>query len=71
MISKIKLKLNRMPKRGDMMVIYHTGAYCADHFASNSCGYPLPAKVAIGAQGEVEVWRQRQEFSDVFFSTVG
>ena len=66
MISKIKVKLNRMPKRGDIMAIHHTGAYCADHFASNSCGFPRPAKVAVGENGQIEVWRARESFEDLF-----
>jgi len=49
-----------------LLVIYHTGAYSADHFASNSCGYPLPAKVAINGQSKVEVWRHRQDITNVF-----
>lgn len=58
MISKMKIPLNRLPARGEMIVIAMTGAYCADHFASNSCGYPRPAKVAVAADGSVEVWRR-------------
>ncbi len=66
MISKVKVKLNRMPVRGEKMIIQNTGAYCADHFASNHCGFPRPTKVAIWNDGKVEVWRRGEEFSDVF-----
>jgi diaminopimelate decarboxylase len=66
MISKAKIKLNRLPHRGELLAIYHTGAYCADHFSSNSCGYSLPAKVAVDGQHQDEVWRERQGFNDVF-----
>ena len=66
MISKVKIKLNRMPVRDELMLIHHTGAYSADHFASNCCGFPLPAKVAVRQDGTVEVWRKREEFEDVF-----
>jgi len=69
MISKAKVHLNRLPKRGDAFVIYHTGAYGADHFASNSCGFPRPGKVAIREDGTVEVWRRPQSFEDVFGSS--
>lgn len=66
MPGRVKAPLNRLPQRGDILVIHHTGAYCADHFASNSCGFPLPAKVAITGDGNVQIWRRRQTFEDVF-----
>ncbi|MBN0987063.1 diaminopimelate decarboxylase family protein [Amphritea pacifica] len=66
MISKNKVTLNRLPERGDALVIYHTGGYSADHFASHNCGYPKPAKVAILQNGAVEIWREKESFVDVF-----
>ena len=66
MISKATVELNRLPAAGERCVIYHTGAYSADHFASNSCGFPLPAKVAIRSDGVAELWRAPQTFADVF-----
>jgi diaminopimelate decarboxylase len=66
MISKAKVPLNRSPARGDRFVLYHTGAYGADHFASQSCGFPRPAKIAIAADGAIEVWRRPDRFEDVF-----
>ncbi len=66
MISKVKVRLNRLPERGELLVIHHTGAYSADHFASNSCGFPRPAKVAVHADGRVEVWREAEDYDDLF-----
>lgn len=66
MISKTKVKLNRLPKRGERFVLFHTGAYGADHFASNSCGFLRPGKVAIRPDGSAEVWRKPEVFSDIF-----
>ena len=66
MISKAKVELNRLPATGERCVVYHTGAYSADHFASNSCGFPLPAKVAIHSDGTTTLWRAPQTFTDVF-----
>ncbi len=66
MISKAKVELNRLPTPGERCVVYHTGAYSADHFASNSCGFPLPAKVAVRPDGAAELWRAPQAFTDVF-----
>jgi diaminopimelate decarboxylase len=66
MISKVKVQLNRLPTSGERCVVYHTGAYSADHFASNSCGFPLPAKAAIRPDGTAELWRAPQTFTDVF-----
>jgi len=66
MISKTKVTLNRLPQRGERFVLFHTGAYSADHFASNSCGFLRPAKVAIRANGQAELWRAPETFSTVF-----
>jgi diaminopimelate decarboxylase len=66
MISKVKVRLNRAPRPGERIVLYATGAYSADHFASNSCGFPRPGKVAIDADGRLEVWRRPETFEDVF-----
>ena len=66
MISKAKIDLNRLPEPGERFAVYHTGAYSADHFASNSCGFPRPAKVAILPDGRSELWRSPERFEDVF-----
>jgi len=66
MISKVKISLNRKPEHGDLLFIGMTGAYSADHFASNSCGFPRPAKIALDETGNVEVWRKAERFEDVF-----
>ena len=66
MISKARVELNRLPAPGERCAVYHTGAYSADHFASNSCGFPLPAKVAIRSNGAAELWRAPETFTDVF-----
>ncbi len=66
LVSKVKLKLNRLPQRGDKIVLHHTGSYCADHFASNSCGFMRPAKVAVAENGRIEIWRKADRFEDVF-----
>jgi len=66
MISKTKVLLNRLPRRGDRFVLFHTGAYGADHFASNSCGFLRPGKVAVRSDGQAEVWRKPETFSEIF-----
>ena len=66
MISKAKIELNRLPEPGERFAVYYTGAYSADHFASNSCGFPRPAKVAILPDGRTELWRSPERFEDVF-----
>ena len=66
MISKVKVPLNRVPKRGEPVILFLTGAYGADHFASNSCGFPLPAKLGVAQNGSIEVWRRPGAYKDVF-----
>lgn len=66
MISKVKVPINRIPRRGEPVIIFLTGAYGADHFGSHSCGFPLPAKLAVGRDGAVDVWRRPGTYDDVF-----
>ena len=66
MISKTKVSLNRLPQRGERFALFHTGAYSADHFASNSCGFLRPGKIAIRSDGKAEVWRKPETFDEVF-----
>ena len=66
MISKAKVPLNRLPRRGERFVLFHTGAYSADHFASNSCGFLRPGKVAVRSDGKAEVWREPEAFDEIF-----
>jgi len=66
MITTAKVTLNRLPRRGDRLAIFFTGAYSADHFASHSCGFPLPAKVAVDREGNWELWRGKGTYDDVF-----
>jgi diaminopimelate decarboxylase len=66
LLSIAKVPLNRLPRRGDRVAIYGTGAYSADHFASHSCGYPLPAKVALTPDGDCQLWRAPGTYADVF-----
>ncbi len=66
MLSKVKVRLNRIPRPGERVAIFQTGAYSADHFASNSCGFPLPGKVAVRTDGRVELWRRPETFENVF-----
>jgi len=66
MLSKVKIPLNRLPARGEVVILHQTGAYCADHFASNSCGFPRPAKIAIDEHNAIEIWRKAETFEDVF-----
>ena len=71
MISKVRIPLNRVPNRGEPVVIFLTGAYGADHFGSHSCGFPLPAKLAVGSDGAIEVWRRPGTYDDVFAPPYG
>ncbi|MFN3820996.1 MAG: diaminopimelate decarboxylase family protein [bacterium] len=66
MVSKVKVRINRLPQRDEWLVIHHTGAYCADHFASHNCGFPLPPKVAIDEEGNFQLWRREENFSTLF-----
>lgn len=65
-LTTAKVLLNRCPRRGERLGLFLTGAYGADHFASHSCGFPRPAKVAIAANGTAQLWRPPEGHEAVF-----
>lgn len=65
MISKYKVFLQRKPKRGDIVLIHHTGAYTSTLLASASNSYPRPARILVYGNGNTEVLKRRDNYTDI------
>ncbi|MCF7967857.1 MAG: alanine racemase [Methylococcaceae bacterium] len=65
MISKYKVLLQRPPKRGDIILIHHTGAYTSSLFASASNSYPRPARILATGEGGIELLKKRDSYHDI------
>jgi diaminopimelate decarboxylase len=65
MISKYKVLLQRPPKRGDIILIHHTGAYTSSLFASASNSYPRPARILANGEGGIELLKKRDSYHDI------
>lgn len=60
LFSRAKSRLNVKPRRGDVLIIYDTGAY-ADLFISNTNSFPRPAKVLVRSGGSDLVLTERED----------
>lgn len=65
MLSRYKVLFKRKPKRGDIIMIYDTGAYSSSLFASASNAYPRPARILVDAEGHTHVMKRRDTYSDI------
>jgi hypothetical protein len=57
--------LQRPPKRGDIILIHHTGAYTSSLFASASNSYPRPARILANGEGGIELLKKRDSYHDI------
>ncbi len=65
-IAKYKIKLQRTPKRGDIVMIYDTGGTESHFFASNANSYPCPSRVLVDENGSVTVVKRRDSQNEIF-----
>ena len=68
MIFKIKVPLQRKPKRGDIVMIYDTGAYSSTFMASNANSFPRPERVMVYKNGSAQSIRFRESYHNVLTS---
>lgn len=68
MIFKIKVPLQRKPKKGDIVMIYDTGAYSSTFMASNANSFPRPERVMIYKNGGALNIRFRESYHNVLTS---
>ncbi|MEQ8171940.1 MAG: alanine racemase [Candidatus Eremiobacterota bacterium] len=66
MIARYKVKLQRKPQRGDVLLIHDTGAYCSGFMESNPNSFPRPDRVMVKEDGHIEYIRKRDPFEEIF-----
>ncbi|MEQ8221369.1 MAG: alanine racemase [Candidatus Eremiobacterota bacterium] len=66
MIARYKIKLQRKPRRGDILLIHDTGAYCSGFMESNPNSFPRPDRVMVKEDGHIECIRKRDTFEEIF-----
>jgi diaminopimelate decarboxylase len=65
-ISKYKIRLQRAPQRGDIVLIYDTGGTESHFFSSNANSYPRPSRVMVDEQGNIIVTKRRETYEEIF-----
>jgi diaminopimelate decarboxylase len=65
MIARYKIKLQRKPHRGDIIIIHDTGAYCSGFMESNANSFPRPDRVMVKEDGTITYIKKRDTYEDV------
>ncbi|MCE1247070.1 MAG: decarboxylase [Firmicutes bacterium] len=66
MIERYKIKLQRKPKRGEVLVAHDTGAYTSSFMAANANATPRPARILVNENYEPLILKKRDTYEDVF-----
>lgn len=66
MLAVFKIRLQRKPKRGDVLLIHDTGAYTSSFFPSNANAFPRPSRLLVDEKGDVTLLKSRDSYSDIF-----
>lgn len=66
MISKFKVPLQRRPLRGEVLMMYDTGAYCSWFMASNANSFPRPARVLVKDDDNAVLMKHRDSYEELF-----
>ena len=65
MIFKIKAPLQRKPQRGDLLMIYDTGAYPSTFMPANCNSFPRPPRILVYEDGSTWTLKRRDEYNEI------
>jgi len=66
MLSRLKVRLQRKPARGDILMIAATGAYSPTFFAANANSFPRPARILVETDGSWSYIHRRDTYDAIF-----
>jgi len=66
MLTKCKVELQHKPKKGEILIIYCTGAYNSQFFAANTNSFPRPSRVLVMENGSIEYIKKRDTYEQIF-----
>lgn len=66
MISRYKIFLRRKPSRGDIILIYDTGAYSSGFMQANCNSFPRAGRIVIDEHGEISVLKKKDAYEEIF-----
>ncbi len=65
-ISRVKIRLPRKPREGDIVLIHDTGAYSAHFYAANTNSFARPARVICYKDGSVAYIKKEDTYDEIF-----
>lgn len=65
-IRRLKIRFPRAPRKGDIVMVYDTGAYSPHFYAANTNSFPRPARVMSYENGSVEFLRKVDSYDEIF-----
>jgi diaminopimelate decarboxylase len=66
MLAKCKVELQHRPKKGDILIVYCTGAYNSQFFAANTNSFPRPSRVLVMENGSIEYLKKKETYEQIF-----
>ena len=69
MLSRLKVRLQRKPVRGDVLMIAATGAYSPTFFAANANSFPRPVRILVEEDGSWSTIHRRDSYDEIFSLT--
>lgn len=66
MPSRYKIRFQRKPERGDVMLTFDTGAYSPHFYVANTNAFPRPPRVLVQEDGSVEYLKKRDTFEEIY-----
>jgi diaminopimelate decarboxylase len=66
MLTKSKVELQHKPKKGEILIVYCTGAYNSQFFAANTNSFPRPSRVLVMENGSIEYIKKSDTYEQMF-----
>ena len=66
MLTKSKIELQHRPKKGELLIVYGTGAYNSQFFAANTNSFPRPSRVLVMENGSIEYIKKSDTYEQMF-----
>ena len=65
-ISRVKVRFERKPDLGEIVLVTDCGAYTAHFYAANTNSFPRPSRVICYGDGSISYIKKKDTYDDIF-----
>jgi hypothetical protein len=65
-ISRLKVRFERKPRLGEIILVRDTGAYAAHFYAANTNSFPRPSRVICYEDGSIAYIEKKDTYDEIF-----